>query len=53
MFLDEWKHKPQCTDKECYCADDNVADPVCECGRPGWACVCEELAFERGEIDEM
>lgn len=34
----DWQHKPECTDRECYCADPDEADPICECGRPGWAC---------------
>ena len=36
-----WPHKPSCASRTCYCADDDEGDPVCECGRPGWACNCE------------
>lgn len=27
---------------------DDFADPICDCGEPGWACQCEYLAEELG-----
>lgn len=44
-----WDHKPECTENECYCFDPENPDPVCECGRPGWACSCYEIGGEGGE----
>lgn len=38
-----WKHKPECTERECFCADPEESDPICECGCPDWACCCAEL----------
>lgn len=32
------RHKEKCTDRWCYCIDDEDPDPICDCGRPGWAC---------------
>ncbi|MDD5008571.1 MAG: hypothetical protein PHC68_09285 [Syntrophorhabdaceae bacterium] len=26
-------------------------DPICDCGNPGWACICEEL--EQEEQDRL
>lgn len=38
-----WTHKEQCTETECYCADDERPDPICDCGRPAWSCICQWL----------
>lgn len=38
-----WEHRPECNEHECYCADPEDPDPICECGRPGWACCCWDL----------
>jgi hypothetical protein len=38
-MINKWKHTDKCTPTECYCADSDFPDPVCECGCPGWACV--------------
>lgn len=27
---------------------DDEADPICECGYPGWCCNCERMAEEIG-----
>ena len=35
-------HGEQCDDHECFCADPDYPDPMCECGQPGWACCCED-----------
>ena len=47
MVKMDWKHTSQCTDKICYCIDPDDPDPICDCGRPGCCCICEEL-FEIG-----
>jgi len=44
-----WPHKPICTTTTCYCLDEGEGDPICDCGNPGWACRCAEIAAESGE----
>jgi hypothetical protein len=29
-------------------AQDDEADPICECGQPAYVCICEQLAMELG-----
>ena len=33
-------HTASCTATWCYCYNDDLGDPLCECGQPGWACRC-------------
>lgn len=35
-----WNHTEKCNEYECYCADEDDPDPICDCGCPGWACEC-------------
>jgi hypothetical protein len=46
-----WVHRPECTANDCYCADPDFPDPVCDCGRPGWACRCFEEMDE--DLDDV
>jgi hypothetical protein len=29
-------------------AQDDESDPICECGQPAYACICEQLAMALG-----
>ena len=33
-------HKPECTIWFCYCYDDVMGDPMCNCGRAACFCKC-------------
>lgn len=37
----KWHHRPECTEHDCYCADDERPDPICDCGSPAWAFSCD------------
>ena len=37
------KHKAECTEDVCYCLDEELGDPMCDCGFPAYACVCQQM----------
>ena len=47
-----WLHRPACAGGQCYCADPDVPDPVCDCGCPAWACECSGGRERDSETDE-
>jgi hypothetical protein len=44
------KHKPQCTQETCYCLDEELGDPMCDCGYPGYDCHCDTSGYWHNEI---
>jgi len=46
----KWQHRKECTETECFCADPEQSDPICDCGAPGWACQCDRDE-DRRDID--
>ena len=30
----------------------DAPDPICDCGNPGWACICQDLAYELGHYKD-
>jgi len=49
-YQKDWQHTKECTDKLCFCTDPQDPDPVCECGNPGYACICSEKDEEYEDI---
>lgn len=36
-------HRPECTTITCFCFDQGLGDPMCECGHAGCDCRCSDL----------
>lgn len=36
----KWKHRPECTKYEYYCADPDYPDPICDCADTICDCEC-------------
>lgn len=52
-MLEHWPTKEELRKARCAetiraKAQDDEPDPICECGQPAYACICELLAMELG-----